>query len=290
MPQVDVFVINLKRSEERKLRMENLLAPLGLKYTFIEAVDGRALSSEEIADAQHRGRGITEKWPQREALTAGEIGCALSHLKAYRRIVDENLDYACILEDDLCIDHTRILRSLLDTNTLSILNRKRGFDFVYLSLTLPPNGSRWQNFFPNVAPVDWYSAWWGKIRMGTGFCLCKPCNAPLWGTVGYIVNKRACEIFLQEGVPVRRPADHLTSCAELFGIRQYLVNPLPISHSGEVESDIDERFSTPIITAKLPLYRRLIVAFDVRRLIMFLSKKLGITSLKQLQKKSVYYD
>ncbi|AYV75540.1 MAG: glycosyltransferase family 25 [Terrestrivirus sp.] len=37
-------------------------------------------------------------------LTKGAIGCALSHRKAYQKIIDDNLNSALILEDDIAID------------------------------------------------------------------------------------------------------------------------------------------------------------------------------------------
>ena len=48
MPQIDVFVINLERSKERRAQMENQLGYLGLAYRFIEAVDGDKLSERKF--------------------------------------------------------------------------------------------------------------------------------------------------------------------------------------------------------------------------------------------------
>jgi glycosyl transferase family 25 len=80
--------------------MEKQLGALGLAYEIVEAVDGKALTQEEIdrycdkeALAQH------PQW-----LSRGAIGCALSHLKAYRAIQDQNLPYGLVVEDDTVLE------------------------------------------------------------------------------------------------------------------------------------------------------------------------------------------
>nr|CDS57535.1 hypothetical protein SYMBAF_200005 [Serratia symbiotica] len=37
------------------------------------------------------------------AVTKGEVGCALSHLKAYRKLIDSNNEVALVIEDDVII-------------------------------------------------------------------------------------------------------------------------------------------------------------------------------------------
>lgn len=98
---MDSFVINLKTSVERRKNVENMLKNEHLiDYEFIVAVDGREMSEEErknIFDIEY-----AEKFYGRD-IKPGEIGCALSHQKCYRRIMERNLPYALILEDDISI-------------------------------------------------------------------------------------------------------------------------------------------------------------------------------------------
>lgn len=97
-----VFIINLKRSVERSITIENECKKYDLDYEFIDAVDGFTLSPSEI------------KTHTREinfAIRPGEIGCALSHINTYRRIVELNIDKALILEDDAQL--TDDLKSIL---------------------------------------------------------------------------------------------------------------------------------------------------------------------------------
>jgi hypothetical protein len=82
---VVAFVINLPHSVERRRHMEAQVA--NLDHEFVDAVDGRFLSTE--------GR---PKW-----LRPTILGCTLSHRAVYQRVIDEDLPYALVLEDDMVL-------------------------------------------------------------------------------------------------------------------------------------------------------------------------------------------
>jgi glycosyl transferase family 25 len=79
------FVINLPHSVERRRHMESQVAQL--EHEFVEAVDGRSLSTE--------GR---PEW-----LRPTILGCTLSHRAVYQRVIEEDLPYALVLEDDMVL-------------------------------------------------------------------------------------------------------------------------------------------------------------------------------------------
>lgn len=85
------FIINLASSTGRRATIAAQCDAAGLDYEFIRAVDGHALTDAEIA--QHT-RTVNY------AFKPGEIGCALSHIAIYRKMKDEKIAQALILEDD----------------------------------------------------------------------------------------------------------------------------------------------------------------------------------------------
>ena len=93
-----VFVINLERITTRRKYIEQHVADLKVtNVEFINAVDGQAMSGEE-SNALH-----DKDWADkcvRRPLARAEIACTLSHLECYKRILNENLKGAIILEDD----------------------------------------------------------------------------------------------------------------------------------------------------------------------------------------------
>jgi glycosyl transferase family 25 len=94
---VHIFVINLPEDADRRRAIEGQLGRLGLSYEVLPAIKGAQLTPNE------RRRQYDEKWfvrnEGRPALP-GELGCALSHLAAYRLVVARKIPYALILEDD----------------------------------------------------------------------------------------------------------------------------------------------------------------------------------------------
>lgn len=98
--KLTVFVINLDRSIERRQLMTQRLAKISLRPDFVQAIDGKSYT--------------TDRPDMLTILTAGEVGCYLSHLKAWQTIVDRDLPVALVLEDDVQLseDITHVLRVL----------------------------------------------------------------------------------------------------------------------------------------------------------------------------------
>lgn len=95
------YVINLEKSTVRKQYMQELLSGCEfLDLEFMKAIDGRLLSEEERRTAFDFSRCMSMYGKE---LNAGEIGCALSHRKAYAQLLQSDQPYALILEDDITI-------------------------------------------------------------------------------------------------------------------------------------------------------------------------------------------
>ena len=238
MPQIPVFVINLKRSEDRRARVQEALGSLSLTYEFIEAVDGNDLSEHEVAEIREGFDDPRKIDSTRGPVSRGEIGCAISHLKAYKRIVKDNLDYACIMEDDVVIKHAGNLRTVLERDTLLALNKKTLFGLVNLFPTWP--NIYWVALnFPYVSNLAGFNMSWRRVKIKEGLYAGRPCVAPVWGNVCYIVTKEASEILLKEGRSKLRLADQLTSCADVFGVKTFVIYPTVVGHDHDRKSTID---------------------------------------------------
>lgn len=88
------YFINLDRSPDRLAYMTKTLDELGLDYERVPAVDGRALSEDEIAAVYRHAPGT-------QFLDPGSIACSLSHRAVWQRIVAADDEYALVLEDDV---------------------------------------------------------------------------------------------------------------------------------------------------------------------------------------------
>lgn len=98
---IETFVIHLARAEGRRAQVEKLLKGTPYPARVLNAVDGALVPETE------RNASISEQPLFAPAypfpLSAGEYGCFQSHRKAWQMILDEGLDAALILEDDVAL-------------------------------------------------------------------------------------------------------------------------------------------------------------------------------------------
>ena len=169
------YVINLDRSTDRRLYIERQAQSLGFQFERVSAVDGATLSVEDI-DFHGRAAGPPP-------LTAGEIGCWLSHRKAWALIGERGEAWGLVLEDDVRIspDLPKILN---DLNALPEDADIVKFDTslgvkVELARAAAPFGSRKLH----------------RLRRNS------------WGTAGYAISKRACRWLLDNTDAPEAPID-----------------------------------------------------------------------------------
>ncbi|MWN05660.1 glycosyltransferase family 25 protein [Gilliamella sp. Pas-s95] len=123
--QMKIFIINLEKESKKREHIKKECEKLKLDFEIYNAIDGNTLSDSFIQNTVY-------DYPN-NLLTKGEIGCALSHLNIYKKIIQNNLPYALILEDDAVLD-----RKLPDfLNSFKAKNTKKGIflltaDFHYL--------------------------------------------------------------------------------------------------------------------------------------------------------------
>lgn len=197
--RIEGFVIHLARAERRRPQVEALRGALPMPVHVIEAVDGRAMTPNEIASV-YRPRLYRPRYPF--ALGAGEIGCFLSHRKAWREIVARDLDAGLIVEDDVPVDAER-LRRLLD-----LVGQVAGpADFVRF-----PQKERGE-----AGPV--------VGRGESGSLLIEPVT-PAFGTVMQIVGRDAAARLLDLTETFDRPVDVLLQMRWLHRIRILSARPL----------------------------------------------------------------
>ncbi len=94
-----IFLINLDKSTDRLQTCQSQLQSFSLSCERLSAVYGLDLSPTDIETiyppSQHKN--------YHKELSVGELGCYLSHRKAWQKIIDDDLDFAIILEDDFTI-------------------------------------------------------------------------------------------------------------------------------------------------------------------------------------------
>lgn len=171
------YVINLHKNPERIARFRKRYESSDIRamrcHRF-EAIDGNELTDEEFQEHVHpralRQMYETEASKVRKKhyqITKGAVGCYLSHLSLYRKLLkDPHADQYLIFEDD----------AMFKTNLLELISHKM-----------------------DEVPNDWDMVVFGAIRESgnmAGFDTIK--INTFWGLCCYVINKKGAEKITRE--------------------------------------------------------------------------------------------
>ena len=135
-----IYIINLKRTPERKVFIQRQLDSLNLNYEFVEAIDKYDLGSEEerAAIAEQLDIDKTNMETLNKSIDNSRLACLLSHIKVYNLIIENNIPYTCVLEDDayLLPDFSKILITAQQTpwDILMLSNQSHSVREIILEL------------------------------------------------------------------------------------------------------------------------------------------------------------
>ena len=116
---IKILIISLKKDIERREKLLQILKGYEQYYVFIDAVLGKELDYQYLQSLPiHQ----VEKRKKRLVIPS-EIGCTLSHLKAFKYIIDNKLEAACILEDDVILG-PRFIQFIESINTEDLKNNR----------------------------------------------------------------------------------------------------------------------------------------------------------------------
>lgn len=95
-----LYVVSLLRAAERRKAISEQLQGLGQAFTFVDAVDARAVDADWL-HGQVDNSALMDN--EGRLLSGPEIGCALSHREIYKDIVRTGAAGALVLEDDVIV-------------------------------------------------------------------------------------------------------------------------------------------------------------------------------------------
>jgi glycosyl transferase family 25 len=252
-----IWVLSLKESVERRNYISQHLTGLNFDFKIVDAVNGNNLSAEErqffyCPEAAFKLLG--------RQLSPGEIGCSLSHLKLYEKMIEEQIEEVIILEDDAEI--------IIDF--IEIMNSKTCFP------------SDWELIlFQHSNNDSTYISHWNKKRIYNKYNFVKFVAVP-WGTVAYMIKKSAAKKLIPHGYPIRMPADELTGGRIKTDVILYGIDPPCI-----IQSDIvDKKY--PTIFFRTALKKDLIKKWDeYERRFLYKHTRKAINRYKQLNPKYI---
>jgi GR25 family glycosyltransferase involved in LPS biosynthesis len=193
------FILHLERASSRGPNVRALSACLPFESEVLAAVDGARLSAEGVEQAYARRR-FRPAYPF--PLTRSEVGVFLSHRAAWRRIVDDALDFAFIFEDDAQID-AKAFAALLEFLTAE----RSAWDYVLLPAEPIRNGT--------------------AIARRDGLALLRP-DAPPLRAIAQVVSIAAAKRLLDSTLPFDRPIDTFMQMTWVTGQPVLVASPSPV--------------------------------------------------------------
>ena len=208
-----IQIVNLKKREDRKNEMINKLSKENVNnYAFFEGVYGKELEPSEYIKNLFRNNDFNYR--------KGVIGCALSHIKLYEQLLnDDKNDLYVILEDDIEFVDNFVEKLDYCVNICKKLN----YDYTYIGGNIIKNKN---NNINNLNIID--------IKPND---LNINCN----GTFGYIISKNGAQQLLNyinlNGLQwaIDKPIIYFNSLKNIYTVNEYLVK----AYSFQIDKNID---------------------------------------------------
>ena len=192
------YIVNLKQSNERRRNIINEVNKQNIiNYEIIDAIDGNKLSEEELETFTFSNKKNLNTWGPK--LTSSQIGCALSHIKIYKKFLKSNYEFAFILEDDA------IFIRKFDTELKNLIIKNLKFKKQILLL------SELKEFLTN--PLD----------SNQRYEIVNVTNA--FFTHSYIINREAAKSIINFNYPLKTVADNFVFFKIYCGIKLTGLNP-----------------------------------------------------------------
>jgi glycosyl transferase family 25 len=219
-----IYIINVEKMTER---LEKIILEFK-KYNFTNYVIVKAYDSNIISESEIKKNYSEEKaLKNNRKLSYGEICCSLSHQKAYQQIIEQNENFAIVIEDDCVINENLINLANNFTN-----NYNKNFDIVLLSyyssnLNLTKNSTFdvdnkyvcnnsavfFKNEFIDIHTFKAYKL--HEKSFSIDF---------IHGSHCYLISKNGCKKILNYNFPVFLESDNVWN--HNYSLNLYAVNPL----------------------------------------------------------------
>lgn len=195
-----IYCINLERSIARRQNMQAQFERLSIPFEFINAVDGLALSDKEIAT-------VYDKWRTRfchgKDLSRGEIGCVLSHIEFYRRVIADNAP-GFLFEDDVN----------LGPDVKGVLKKLSSF----LAEATEPCLVQLPGLERDMPHYSYNYSSGTFVRVASAM-----------GAYAYGVNPQCAMLLLNAFSPIKFPSDYYGHLVRYYGLNFYVYNSKTIS-------------------------------------------------------------
>ena len=192
---IPVYVLSLRRNKKRRRYIQNHLKELGIPFKWVDAVDGKKLTTSEKETYLSNDRQLFAAGP----MSDGAIGCLMSHRLAWQKIFSNSESAALILEDDAAL-HPDTKATLHHIEML--IGR---FDIIHLHHTIK-------------------NPLFGKFRISPTHSLSLHKYNGV-GNIAYVISQDACRLLIDQSLPAVFEIDLLCQRWWVHGVTTLTINP-----------------------------------------------------------------
>jgi glycosyl transferase family 25 len=204
---IQTIVISLLRSPQRREKAQSELSKTNLSWSFLDAVDGSQLQSPP---PEYQSRKV--KRLLGFDMTPNEIGCFLSHKKAWQACLKNNQP-TLIFEDDF------ILLPHFEKTLQLLLTEFHDWQLIRLQALAKTQ----HDIIKTIGDVS----------------IVKNHEDPL-GATAYIIKPEAAKILIEHSKDIYEPLDHFLEHRKKHGVELLAVKPYPVDIS-KAPSTISDR-------------------------------------------------
>lgn len=205
-----IYVINMSSSSDRFNYISQQLEQQNLSFKRIPGVDVK-----ERQDLKNKYYSkVRNKLDYHTPLTDGEIGCYIAHRNAWKAILDDNIDFGLVLEDDAYLKEN--LKLILD----NLHNTKSDWDILKLAdlSTSPRKGTNIEKF--QKFDIQSY-------------------NKPPTLCIAEVITRKGAKILLNLSNTFGRPVDVDKQWFCFKGLKIKGIKPYPVNCNNQFKSEID---------------------------------------------------
>ena len=205
-----IYVINMSSSKGRLDYISNQLEHQNLSFKRIPGVD-----IKERQDLKNKYYSkVRNKLDYHTPLTDGEIGCYIAHRNAWKAILDDDIDFGLVLEDDAYLKEN--LKLILD----NLHNTNSDWDILKLAdlSTSPRKGTNIEKF--------------QKFDIQSYY---KPPTL----CIAEVITRKGAKILLNLSNTFGRPVDVDKQWFCFKGLKIKGIKPYPVNCNNQFKSEID---------------------------------------------------
>ncbi|MGG7073950.1 glycosyltransferase family 25 protein [Campylobacter sp. 9BO] len=238
-----VFLISLASDELRRQTLKERFTSYD-KFNLINAVDGRSMLAKEYFSL---ARPSLQK--HGKLLSPGEVGCTLSHMKAYEEFLKSGAKLGLIIEDDVigddeCVKLAFEMASKMPENAILHCGCQDWFE------------GRFSLFAKKILASD-------KILLQDKdtslFCIPGYSRTAIWSTAAYVVTKQSAESLLNTQKHTLCVSDHWDFLLGENGLKMYFCDIFSHPKIGTTDSNIESERSVsayrPSLKARIDSFK-----------------------------------